>query len=1671
MNFKDKFYLPLNIKEVFLVLLVLSFLFLLLTNTVSASETNLTSEDSLSSNLDLSNQEVYSSNTIKEDGINKSMLLISDKGGTNIFDLAALEVINNSQYDDVNIQVRSSYQIYEMKEADLYNLINSSDIVIVNWLTTDADAVLTNLLLKAPELSNKELFLVLETSSSSQAKTFNLVRNSTINYKKVFENREIFTNDYLNTYFEKTKRGSVFSTVNTYLTTGEGNKVDPNFNKAILYKNCNNKENQLNEILFALNITGYKTKYKDPSFSDSYEYGLYREKYMSLEKYKSKYFKSDRPYTIGLLESNMYVHGEELQPYYELIRSLESKGFNVIPVVAAGGSENQLRVMIEYFTNAPDYKSFLLNSSNYTNYIDAIVSMPAYGIGAYLFDNTTRYFEEAGVPVYRAVHSDFVSNGEWELSSTGLPGNRSDKWWHVAIAEAQGIIEPTFIGGTTNSITPQTGARRSGYEPHLKNIDLFTDRIQSWVQLKYTNNSDKKLSLVYYNYPPGKQNIGSSYLDSITSIYNLLHILKDQGYNVGELPKNTSELENMIINYGINVANWAPGELEKLANTSNVVLLPVTDYLKWFNSLEPISRLQVVEGPVAYIGELSRNAININYTSTMDEILDDWFSGVVALLPDNYKTNGQEVLTKITDSLRKYLNSGSESDYNTFLNYKKEFINLKIPGLNGWGEAPGNIMTIKKDGIEYFVIPGLAFGNIFVTPEPQRGWEANSNALYHSSAVAPTHQYLAAYYYMQKDYSSAMVFVGRHGTHEWLPGKEVLLSSTDYGSIVVGKVPQLYFYISDGLAEGVQAKRRGFAVMIAHLTSPLSYTNLYGNLTKIANLINQYENSYDNKVKDNISLEIKKYIRSNNYLEAMSLTESQLNNLTSIELINKADKFIHDIQDKLYPLGLHAIGQKWTDKDIGRSVSTALSHEFTWNGITTTLYDELAKIKYSRNFKELNALERDNIINISSDVIISLIYSNSMEVAKVIGSDSSSLIAALDYGRHYINLIDLSIKSEVQSFIDGLNCKYIRVCYDGDILDIHSLPTGGNFFHDQSQELPISEAYEYAKILTLLTLSKLTDDVQKVVMGIWCVETARDDGALVSVVLHLLGMKPIYTDSPSAGGLNEDPDHGDHDYGKPVGKKTKLVPDFLKLEDLVRPEDWAKKRIDVTIITSGNFRDLYSTQISLLDNAFRIALARSYVTILNNDSLMNSKWGNEIAIALDEVVASVDYCGVGKESLDENYVAIHWLNDFIFYKELGFNTSYAGEVAITRIFAPPNGDFGAGISKAVSLIWTWNDSSYLGDFYLKRMGNMYSKKYWGQTDPIVFARALNNTDKLIASRNTNVYGVADNDDFFDYWGGLSLAMTLVNGKEPDMNILMYGDKSRPYINSIEEVLMKEILTRYFNPEWIKGMMGEGYSGARYISNKFVTNLLGWAVTRQGLVSNGVWDELYNVYFKDKYGLKVDKWLQTGNNNYALISSAGIMLTAAHEGYWKTSDAVLSNIANTWAQAVVQNGVACCDCSCGNIAMMQWAVKYINPDLLAQFKEKLYEAIQNDLFKTSKNPSNPNPSNPNLSNSNPSNPIKTNKSSSSLSEDISYGGIHSEFSGSVGSEISKSPSSTSKSESGNTPSGKEGKSYEVSKETSSSSSNVGMSIPAIIAIIFMVLLVAIGYYRGRQDKVD
>lgn len=230
-------------------------------------------------------------------------------------------------------------------------------------------------------------------------------------------------------------RGTDYNQTLEYMKTAKFPEV---YNKAVLYKNLNDKDNLKNQILWALSLLGIQTSYSEPDFSSGkQEYGIYRYKWYTLNEYMAKYFKSDRKGCVGLIESTMYVDAQELQPYYAIIDALEARGLNVIPVMAYGGTEEQLKVMLAAFTNATDVASFIMDPTKYNTWVDAIVSMPAYGLGGDNFTETTQFFDALGVPVIRALHSDYVSNEEWFLSTSGLPTTSGDKWWHITVLEAQ----------------------------------------------------------------------------------------------------------------------------------------------------------------------------------------------------------------------------------------------------------------------------------------------------------------------------------------------------------------------------------------------------------------------------------------------------------------------------------------------------------------------------------------------------------------------------------------------------------------------------------------------------------------------------------------------------------------------------------------------------------------------------------------------------------------------------------------------------------------------------------------------------------------------------------------------------------------------------------------------------------------------------------------------------------------------------------------------------------------------------------------------------------------------------------------------------------------------------------------------------------------------------------
>ena len=154
-----------------------------------------------------------------------------------------------------------------------------------------------------------------------------------------------------------------------------------------------------------------------------------------------------------------------------------------------------------------------------------------------------------------------------------------------------------------------------------------------------------------------------------------------------------------------------------------------------------------------------------------------------------------------------------------------------------WGEPQD---ACDLDGDRGFAIHGLRFGHLVVLLQPDRGYDPEQIADLHSPDLPPPHRYLAQYLWLRQVHGSqVMVHVGKHGSAEWLPGKGVGLSPGCGPQLALGALPHLYPFIVNDPGEGSQAKRRGHAVVLDHLTPPLGRAGLHGDLQRLEGLLDE----------------------------------------------------------------------------------------------------------------------------------------------------------------------------------------------------------------------------------------------------------------------------------------------------------------------------------------------------------------------------------------------------------------------------------------------------------------------------------------------------------------------------------------------------------------------------------------------------------------------------------------------------------------------------------------------------------------------------------------------------------------------------------------------------------------------------------------------------------------
>lgn len=296
--------------------------------------------------------------------------------------------------------------------------------------------------------------------------------------------------------------------------------------------------------------------------------------FVDIKEYRSRRCRPGRP-TVGLLfYRDEWVWGD-LCYQQALIEEIERQGMNAVAVFSQCLAEPEL--------GAPGIKE-AFNAYFYQDglpIIDVLLNTIKFSMttmGALNSDSLCKL----NVPILQA-YTLYRPQLEWEQSIEGMTA--MEMAVSIAMPEFDGIIHGVPVAGR-DTITDS----HSAYLPITERIHSIVRKAGKWAQLRHKPNCDKKIAIVFHNYPATNSNIGSAAgLDSPESVRLLLARMSDLGYQVDHIPTNSQEFMDEIIAHATNDRRYLTEDQVKAADGQ----LTHNQYQKFFDSLEPATQIQL----------------------------------------------------------------------------------------------------------------------------------------------------------------------------------------------------------------------------------------------------------------------------------------------------------------------------------------------------------------------------------------------------------------------------------------------------------------------------------------------------------------------------------------------------------------------------------------------------------------------------------------------------------------------------------------------------------------------------------------------------------------------------------------------------------------------------------------------------------------------------------------------------------------------------------------------------------------------------------------------------------------------------------------------------------------------------------------------------------------------
>lgn len=278
---------------------------------------------------------------------------------------------------------------------------------------------------------------------------------------------------------------------------------------------------------------------------------------------------------VGFYKSTYYAGDTALLD--AVIAEVERQGAEVVPVFG--------------YPSAEAFEALLLDNTGRRR-VDVALAF----VFRFADFEATKTLARLNVPIVSMVSLYGRSEAEWRESPMGL--SMFEGTFQIAVPELAGLVAPTVVGSQERVVDADTGLTIVERRPIPSRVTSAVLRAIRYGRLATTPNPDKRVAVLYYNYPPGKAGIGASYLNVAESLATVLRRLHTEGYDLGDIDTDTALTTDAVLEAvtggARNVAGYAPGELDEILATGEAELVSLADYQRWFNGYAPVLRENVL---------------------------------------------------------------------------------------------------------------------------------------------------------------------------------------------------------------------------------------------------------------------------------------------------------------------------------------------------------------------------------------------------------------------------------------------------------------------------------------------------------------------------------------------------------------------------------------------------------------------------------------------------------------------------------------------------------------------------------------------------------------------------------------------------------------------------------------------------------------------------------------------------------------------------------------------------------------------------------------------------------------------------------------------------------------------------------------------------------------------